>query len=109
MWYYKHKPEFENNCDDFLKDEEEAQRKLQQKLDAAGNARSQNGSLNPKSNIRGGITLTVIGVPLFLFVSIWIGGLSIITGISFIYRGNEQKKILKENEKLKNKVSNMNS
>jgi hypothetical protein len=49
------KPEFENNCEFFKKDEKEAERKLKMKLDAAGNSRSQNGSLNPQKNINYGV------------------------------------------------------
>ena len=45
------KPDFEINCEFFKKDEKEAERKLKMKLDAAGNARSQYGSLNPKKNM----------------------------------------------------------
>ena len=101
----KQKPEFEDSCEFFVKDEKEAERKLKMKLDAAGTAKSQNGSLNPKKNINYGAFLTVAGVLILFFLSLLIGGIILATGISFLIRGYSQKKILEENltfnEKLK--------
>jgi hypothetical protein len=98
------KPNFENNCEFFKKDEKEAGRKLKMKLDAAGNSRSQNGSLNPQKNINYGIFLIVAGVLIFL-ISILFGGIVLFGGISFIIRGSSQKKVLKENQLLNEKIN----
>jgi hypothetical protein len=98
------KPNFENNCEFFKKDEKEAERKLKMKLDAAGNSRSQNGSLNPQKNINYGIFLIVAGVLIFL-ISILFGGIVLFGGISFIIRGSSQKKVLKENQLLNEKIN----
>jgi hypothetical protein len=98
------KPSFENNCEFFKKDEKEAGRKLKMKLDAAGNSRSQNGSLNPQKNINYGIFLIVAGVLIFL-ISILFGGIVLFGGISFIIRGSSQKKVLKENQLLNEKIN----
>jgi hypothetical protein len=97
------KPDFENKCETFSKDSNEAERKLKLKLDAAGNSRTQDGSLKPKRNIIYGILLLVIGIIIFLF-SIVIGGIIIITGISFIIKGNQQKKILTKNKLFNEKL-----
>jgi Na+-transporting methylmalonyl-CoA/oxaloacetate decarboxylase gamma subunit len=99
------KPEFEENCNHFLKDEKEAERVLKMKLDAAGNARSQNGSLNPKKNINYGIFLTIAGVLVFLFFSLLFGAIITFGGISFIIRGKQQEKVLAENQKLNEKIN----
>jgi hypothetical protein len=98
------KPEFENNCEFFRKDEKEAERKLKMKLDAAGNSRSQNGSLNPQKNINYGVFLIVAGVLIFL-ISILFGGIVLFGGISFLIRGISQKKIMKENQLLNEKIN----
>ena len=98
------KPSFENNCEFFKKDEEEAERKLKMKLDAAGNARSQYGSLNPQKNINYGVFLIVAGA-LILLISFIIGGVILFGGISFLIRGFSQKKVLKENELLNEKIN----
>lgn len=100
------KPKFENNCEKFLKDEKEAERKLKLKLNGAGNSRSQNGSLNPKNNINYGILLTISGILVLLFFSLVFGSIITFTGISFFIRGKQQKKILIKNEKLNNKINN---
>jgi hypothetical protein len=98
------KPEFENNCEFFRKDEKEAERKLKMKLDAAGNSRSQNGSLSPQKNINYGVFLIVAGVLIFL-ISILFGGIVLFGGISFLIRGISQKKIIKENQLLIEKIN----
>jgi hypothetical protein len=98
------KPNFENNCEFFKKDEKEAERKLKMKLDAAGNSRSQNGSLNPQKNINYGVFLIVAGVLIFL-ISILFGAIILFGGISFLIRGNSQKKIMKENQLLNEKLN----
>ena len=100
----KEKPNFENNCEFFKKDEKEAERKLKMKLDAAGNARSQYGSLNPQKNINYGVFLIVAGA-LILLISFIIGGVILFGGISFLIRGFSQKKVLKENELLNEKIN----
>tara|TARA_R110002049_G_scaffold308657_1_gene513341 strand:+ start:1113 stop:1508 length:396 start_codon:yes stop_codon:yes gene_type:complete len=97
------KPEFENNCEFFKKDEKEAERKLKMKLDAAGNSRSQNGSLNPQKNINYGVFLIVAGVLIFL-ISILFGGIVLFGGISFLIRGISQKTIIGENQLLSEKL-----
>ena len=99
------KPEFENNCEKFLKDEKEAERKLKLKLNGAGNSRSQNGSLNPKKNINYGIFLTVSGILILLLISLLFGAIITFTGISFFIRGKQQEKILLKNEKLNEKIN----
>jgi hypothetical protein len=70
------KPEFENKCEFFIKDEKEAERKLKLKLDATGTSRSQNGSLVPSKNINYGI----------FFNYSW--SFNDIFNISFIWRNN---------------------
>ncbi|MBU3012700.1 hypothetical protein KO506_14900 [Polaribacter vadi] len=99
------KPEFENNCINFLKDEKEAKRVLKLKLDAAGNSRSQNGSLNPKKNINYGVFLTVAGILVLLFISLLFGAILTFGGISFFIRGKQQEKVLAENNKLNEKIN----
>lgn len=98
------KPDFEGFCESFLKDEKEAERKLNLKLDGAGNSRAQYGSLKPKRNINYGIYLVIAGVITFLF-SPAVGFLIFISGISFIIRGKQQKKIIKENNEFNSKLS----
>ncbi|MBO0323654.1 hypothetical protein J0X14_15195 [Muricauda sp. CAU 1633] len=102
-----HKPDFEDECEFFIKDEKEAERKLNLKLNAAGPSRSQNGSLKPAKNINYGVFLTVSGILILLFISLLFGVIILTAGISFLIRGYSQKKILAENssfnEKLKNK------
>ena len=98
------KPDFENTCKFFKKDEKEAERKLKMKLDATGNARSQNGSLNPKKNINYGVFLTVAGAFIIL-ISILFGAILLFGGISFIIKGYAQKKVLKENLLLNEKIN----
>lgn len=99
------KPQFEDSCLDFLKDEKEAERKLKMKLDAAGNARSQNGSLNPKKNMNYGIFLTIAGILLLVFISLLFGLVVTFGGISFYIRGKQQEKVLTENKKLNEKIN----
>jgi hypothetical protein len=98
------KPEFEDTCEFFKKDGKEAERKLKMKLDATGNARSQNGSVNPKKNINYGVFLTVAGV-IVLLISILFGGILLFGGISFLIKGYAQKKVLKENQLLNEKIN----
>ena len=98
------KPKFEKKCESFKKDIIEAERKFKQRLDAAGNSRSQDGSLKPKRNFIYGTVLTIIGLFIFL-LSMIIGGLIIASGVSFIIRGIQQKKIIKENNLLNEKIS----
>ena len=98
------KPDFENTCKFFKKDEKEAERKLKMKLDATGNARSQNGSLNPKKNINYGVFLTVAGAFIIL-ISILFGAILLFGGISFIIKGYAQKKVLKESLLLNEKIN----
>jgi uncharacterized protein YneF (UPF0154 family) len=99
------KPQFEDSCKDFLKDKKEAKRKLKMKLDAAGNTRSQNGSLNPKKNMNYGIFLTITGILLLVFISLLFGVIVTFGGISFYIRGKQQEKILAENKKLNEKIN----
>ena len=98
------KPQFEDSCGEFVKDEKEAERKLKMKLDAAGNARSQNGSLNPKKNKNYGIFLTISGIFLLVFISLLFGLIVTFGGISFYIRGKQQEKVLAENKKLNEKI-----
>jgi len=101
------KPDFEDECDFFIQDEKEAERKLNLKLDAAGPARSQNSSLKPGKNINYGAFLTVSGLLVLVFLSFLFGVLILTAGVSFLIRGYSQKKVLAENrnfnEKLKKK------
>lgn len=98
------KPKFESECNFFIKDEKEAERKLKMKLDAAGTSKSQNGSLNPSKNIGYGAFLTISGIPVFLLLSALFGGIIAATGISFLIRGYSQKKILAENKSFNEKL-----
>ncbi len=98
------KPEFQNTCEYFIKDDKEAKRKLNLKLDAAGTAQSQYGSLNPKRNINYGIFLIVSGI-FVLFISLLFGAIILTTGISFLIRGNSQKRILEENKTFNEKFN----
>jgi hypothetical protein len=98
------KPNFENICADFIKDAKEAERKLTQKLKATGNARAQNGSLNPKRNKLWGLLVLILGLVAIVF-SLVIGGIMIFTGISFIVKGIHQEKVLRENQQLEKKIS----
>ena len=104
----QNKPDFEEFCDHFEKDEVEAKRKLEMKLEGTGNSRAQHGSLNPKKNKQYGAALTVIGLFVLLF-SLVVGGIILASGISFIVKGNQQKKVLKEKEALEKKISNQKS
>ncbi len=98
------KPTFENKCEYFTKDAEEAERKLTQKLKATGNAKTENGSINPKQNKLWGLLVLILGLVVVLF-SLLIGGLMIFTGISFIVKGYHQDKVLRENKQLEEKIS----
>lgn len=98
------KPVFENNCEFFIIDEKESERKLKLKLDATGTSRSQNGSLNPSKNINYGVFLTISGILLLLFLSPLFGAIILTGGISFLIRGYSQKKILAENKSFKEKL-----
>ncbi|TMM59314.1 hypothetical protein FEE95_07740 [Maribacter algarum] len=98
------KPEFENECEYFVIDEKEAERKLNLSLDAAGPSRSQKGSLKPSKNINYGAFLAVAGIIVLLFLSILFGAMILITGISFLIRGYSQKKILAENVSFKERL-----
>ena len=98
------KPAFENDCDFFIKDEKEAERKLKLKLDATGTSRSQNGSLNPSKNINYGIFLTISGILILLLLSPLFGAIILTGGISFLIRGYSQKKILAENKSFNDKL-----
>lgn len=99
------KPQFEDSCEKFIKDEKEAERRLKMKLGAAGNSRSQKGSLNPKKNVNYGIFLIISGILVLLFLSLLFGGIITFTGISFFIRGKQQEKILIKNEKLNDKIN----
>jgi hypothetical protein len=99
------KPEFENECEFFIKDEKEAERKLKLKLDATGTAKSQNGSLNPSKNINYGTFLTISGILILFLISLLFGGIILTTGISFLIRGYSQKKILAENKLFNEKLN----
>lgn len=92
------KPAFEDNCELFLKDDKEAERKLNLKLDAAGNSQSQSGSLHPRKNINYGIFLLISGVFVLLFLSFLFGGIITFSGVSFLIRGMQQKKVLQQNK-----------
>jgi hypothetical protein len=98
------KPSFENSCEDFSKDAKEAERKLTQKLKAAGNAGTQNGSLHPKRNYLWGLLVLILGFAVIIF-SLIIGSIMIFAGISFIAKGFYQKKALMKNQRLEQKIS----
>tara|TARA_R110001592_G_scaffold125325_2_gene335223 strand:- start:3561 stop:3986 length:426 start_codon:yes stop_codon:yes gene_type:complete len=88
------KPDFIDECKDFILDEKEDQRRLILELNAAGNiGRSPDPS--PKSNQYFGVFLIVLGFILSLIVSIW-GIIMVVVGIMFIIKSNQQKKILKK-------------
>lgn len=91
------KPAFEVKCEHYERDEAEDKRKLEQKLKAAGSERTQNGSLNPKTNKIFGIITIVLGTGLFLFSLIW-GGIMIASGVAFLLKGIQQEKILADYE-----------
>tara|TARA_R110001606_G_scaffold147766_1_gene287769 strand:+ start:259 stop:654 length:396 start_codon:yes stop_codon:yes gene_type:complete len=98
------KPVFENNCEFFIIDEKEADRKLKLKLDATGTSRSQNGSLNPSKNINYGAFLAIAGFLIFFLLSALFGAILLTGGISFLIRGYSQKKILAENKSFNEKL-----
>lgn len=98
------KPVFENNCEFFIIDEKESERKLKLKLDATGTSRSQNGSLNPSKNINYGVFLTISGILMLLFLSLLFGAIILTGGISFLIRGYSQKKILADNKSFNEKL-----
>lgn len=98
------KPVFENNCEFFIIDEKEADRKLKLKLDATGTSRSQNGSLNPSKNINYGAFLAISGFLIFFLLSALFGAILLTGGISFLIRGYSQKKILAENKSFNEKL-----
>ncbi len=102
------KPDFLEVCQSFIKDEKEADRVLKLKLAGAGNARSQEGSLNPQKNINYGVFLAVSGVLVFLFFSALFGIIITFGGISFFVRGKQQQKILAKNEELNRKINKVN-
>ena len=95
---------FENNCEFFIIDEKEADRKLKLKLDATGTSRSQNGSLNPSKNINYGAFLAISGFLIFFLLSALFGAILLTGGISFLIRGYSQKKILAENKSFNEKL-----
>ena len=97
------KPDFEEKCQSFIKDEEEATRRLELKLNAAGNIQTQKGS-KPRQNKLYGLGLLILGLGTFI-LSMIIGGVIIVTGISLIIKGFHQDKVLKENELLNEKLS----
>jgi hypothetical protein len=99
------KPEFDNKCEFFIKDEKEAERKLKLKLDATGTSRSQNGSLIPSKNINYGIFLSIAGTLILLLLSPLFGAIILTGGISFLIRGYSQKKILEENKSFIEKLN----
>ncbi|MBJ2172772.1 hypothetical protein JBL43_00890 [Aureibaculum sp. A20] len=99
------KPEFENTCEFFIKDEKEAERKLKLKLDATGTSRSQNGSLVPSNNINYGVFLTIAGILVLLLLSPLFGAIILTGGISFLMRGYSQKKILAKNKSFNEKLN----
>ena len=99
------KPEFENKCEFFIKDEKEAERKLKLKLDATGTSRSQYGSLVPSKNINYGVFLTIAGILMLLLISPLFGAIILTGGISFLIRGYSQKKILAENKSFNEKLN----
>ncbi|MGK0325942.1 MAG: hypothetical protein ACJA2M_002516 [Polaribacter sp.] len=99
------KPEFDNKCEFFIKDEKEAERKLKLKLDATGTSRSQNGSLIPSKNINYGIFLSIAGTLILLLLSPLFGAIILTGGISFLIRGYSQKKILEENKSFNEKLN----
>ncbi|MET2985039.1 hypothetical protein [Aureibaculum conchae] len=99
------KPEFENKCEFFIKDEKEAERKLKLKLDGTGTSRSQNGSLVPSKNINYGTFLTIAGILVLLLLSPLFGAIILTGGVSFLIRGYSQKKILAENKSFNEKLN----
>lgn len=92
------KPDFDSTCPSFSKDEKEMERKLNMKLDAAGTSSSQHGSLNPIKNHQYGLILLISGIILTFFISLWFT-VMIATGISFMMRASQQKKILRDNDR----------
>ena len=105
------KPEFEDTCKDFVKDEKEAERVLKLKLGAAGGSsfKAEDGSLNPKRNINYGIAITIIGIGVLILYSIVFGILLIIGGVTSFLRGKKQEQILAENKELNEKMNGNNS
>ncbi|TLX72612.1 hypothetical protein E9993_17400 [Labilibacter sediminis] len=99
------KPDFEDKCQSFIKDEQEADRRLELSLRAAGNARTQDGSAKPSRNKLYGLVVLILGLVVFL-LSMIIGILMIVTGISFIIKGFQQDKVLKKNKLFNAKLSN---
>ncbi len=99
------KPAFENKCESFNKDEEEASRRLELKLKAKGNAHTEHGSVNPTKNKLYGLLVSIIGLGVLLFVSLVIGIAVLVTGVSFIIKGFHQDKVLRENKRFNEKLA----
>lgn len=99
------KPTFENKCPDFNEDKEESKRVLELQLGAAGDATAQNGSLKPSNNKIYGIALLVLGLAIAFMLSLIIGGVIVATGVSFIIRGFQQDKVLRNNKRWNEKIA----
>ena len=104
------RPYFSDKCHNFILDKEESDRRLILKMEAAGDVQTPEGS-SPKSNIRVGIILTVIGLLITIgtiinpvgYVSVITYGL-IIYGIFRIIKGVRQKQILAEHSEFEKKI-----
>ena len=107
------KPDFNDTCISFHKDEGEATRVLALKMDGAANVDTPKGT-TPKQNRTIGILALTIGilasvVPLVIgfgtYVVVAYG--AIIYGISRIIKGRNQERILQQNKILENKINQM--
>ena len=97
------KPNFENNCENFDKDADEARKKLDLELNAAGNSQAQHGSTKPGRNKLYGVLVLIFGLVIIL-VSLVIGTIIIVSGISFIIKGYQQDKVLENNKSFNEKL-----
>jgi hypothetical protein len=108
------KPEFNDICDSFIKDDKEAERVLQLKLNGAGNIETAKGK-SPIWLKRVGILSLALGIGVTLFSFLGFFGLyvivaygAIINGILMIRKAKKQELILKETEKLNDKLKKKN-
>ena len=108
------KPDFEDNCIDFNKDEKEAERKLSLRMDAAGNVETSKGSKPRQNKIIGiiifllgfGVTIASFSLDFGSVVIVAYG--SIIYGISRFIKGIHQERILKNNEEFNKRIEEQN-
>jgi hypothetical protein len=103
----KKKPNFITECNKFIKDEVETQRKLELELSAAGDADTSPDS-SPQRNVNIGILILTLGILATLSGYIITYG-AIIAGILMIIKGVRQKRIMKEHQEFHANTSSNNT